>query len=135
MDSKVQMRKVLLYSLVGFYFLISIRLTANFHFCCGNFKAFSLVGFGEHKTCCKGKSKSMNKKCCKDVQLTFKKCSQDQRNYIASAPLVHIPVTPVRIIFEERAIHFTPTYIAPSVNAPPPEAFPQIFLKNCVFII
>jgi hypothetical protein len=52
------------------------------------------------------KGKAMKKGCCKDVKLALKKTSEDQKQAIA-----------------------TPFF------APPPQAFPPVFIKNCVFII
>lgn len=127
-------RTILVYGLVAFYFLISIRLTINLHYCGGKIKTFTFVGFEQQKSCCKGKA--MKKGCCKDVKIALKKASEDQKYPVASLFLDHtieLPTDPVVQVNEVE--HFVPLAILPRVNAPPPQAFPPVFIKNCVFII
>lgn len=127
-------RTIFVYGLVAFYFLISIRLTVNLHYCGGKIKTFTFVGFEEQKSCCKGKA--MKKGCCKDVKFALKKASEDQK-YSAVSPFfaqtIGLPAHPVVAINEVE--HFVPLAILPRVHAPPPQAFPPVFIKNCVFII
>jgi hypothetical protein len=127
-------RTILVYGLVTFYFLISIRLTVNLHYCGGKIKTVTFVGFQEQKSCCKGKA--MKKGCCKDVKLALKKASEDQKQAIAAPFFAHTIEFPVHSIIEVRSSeHFVPLAILPRVHAPPPQAFPPVFIKNCVFII
>lgn len=128
-------KTILVYSLAVFYFLISVRLTANFHYCGGKIQKVSIVGFSSHKSCCEGKP--MKKGCCEDVQVCFKKSSVDQQS---SAPVLFFsPAIPAEslhaFLIEPDLERYVPKNISPSVNAPPPELRIPIYLKHCVFII
>lgn len=130
------MKTVLVYSLAVFYFVISIGLTANVHYCGGKIKTVSLLGFGEQKSCCEGKP--MKKGCCKDVRVCFKKSSLDQQTSSAILFVSSAIVTEPSQIFigESDCELYVPKHIKPSVHAPPPEQLKvPIHLKNCVFII
>lgn len=128
-------KTILVYSLAVFYFLISVRLTANFHYCGGKIKKISIVGFSTHKSCCAGKP--MKKGCCEDVQVCFKKTSVDQQSssailFFSSA----IPTEPLHtLVIEPDHELYVPKNIKSSVNAPPPELRIPIHIKHCVFII
>lgn len=128
-------KTILIYSLAVFYFLISVRLTANIHYCGGKIKTISIVGFSTHKSCCAGKP--MKKGCCEDVQLCFKKNSVDQQSSSTVLFLSHvIPSEPVHtVITDQNEELYIPKNIKPSVNAPPPELMIPTYLKHCVFII
>jgi len=128
-------KTILVYSLAVFYFLISVRLTANIHYCGGKIKTVSLVGFSTQKSCCGGKP--MKKGCCEDVQVCFKKTSVDQQTSFAIAFLSPVIVTDpfYAFILEKDRELYVPKHIKPSVHAPPPELKVPIHLKNCVFII
>lgn len=128
-------KTILVYSLAVFYFLISVRLTANVHYCGGKIKNISIVGFTEHKSCCAGKP--MKKGCCEDVQLCFKKSSVDQPSSPAVVFISSAIVTESYPAFVFKSDHqlYVPKHIKLSVNAPPPEVKVPIHLKNCVFII
>ena len=118
-----------------FYFLLSIGLTANVHYCGGKIKKVSILGFSEQKSCCAGKP--MKKGCCKDVQVCFKKSSEDQQSssailFVSSA----IVAEPYQLVVSEPDHEFyVPKHIKPSVHAPPPKPRLPIHIKNCVFII
>ncbi len=128
-------KTILVYSLVVFYFLISVRLTANIHYCGGKVQHVSIIGFSTHKSCCAGKP--MKKGCCEDVQLCFKKNSVDHQT--SSAVLffaVVLPAEPLNtFVLEQDHEIYVPKKINPSVNAPPPELKIPTHLKHCVFII
>jgi len=128
-------KTILVYSLAVFYLLISVRLTANIHYCGGKIKTVSLVGFSTQKSCCAGKP--MKKGCCKDVQVCFKKTSEDQKPSSAIVFFSSVIVTePFDVFVIERDYElYVPKHIKPSVHAPPPELKVPIHLKNCVFII
>ena len=129
------MKTILVYSLAVFYLLISVRLTANIHYCGGKIQKVSFVGFSAHKSCCAGKP--MKKGCCKDVQVCFKKTSEDQKpspaNVFFSSIIVIEPFE--TFVIEQNHELYVPKHIKPSVHAPPPELKVPIHLKNCVFII
>ena len=128
------MKKALILFLVVFYFFLSMKLTANIHYCCGKIHTITLVGFEEHDACCG--SKVMKKNCCKDVQVSLKKTTDDQRTQSIAYTFVHFsdfPQTFPQEISTEKLL--VPSIIKPTVTEPPPEVFPSIFLKNCVFII
>ncbi len=126
---------MLVYSLAVFYFLISVGLTTNIHFCKGKVRKISLVGFSKEKSCCAGKP--MKKGCCKDVKVCFKKSSLDQQT--TTAVLFLSPVIPSEtfalFIPEKDGSIYVPKNIEPSVHAPPPELRIPTYLKHCVFII
>jgi hypothetical protein len=128
-------KTILVYSLAAFYFLISVRLTANFHYCGGKIQKISIVGFSNHKSCCAGKP--MKKGCCEDVQICFKKSSVDQQSsakvlFLSSA----MPAESVHThVLEPDRVLYVPKHLKPSVNAPPPELQVPIHIKHCVFII
>jgi hypothetical protein len=128
-------KTILVYSLAVFYLLISVRLTANIHYCGGKIQKVSFVGFSAHKSCCAGKP--MKKGCCKDVQVCFKKTSEDQKPPSAIVFFSSVIVTEHYCGFAIEQDHelYVPKNIKPSVNAPPPELKVPIHLKNCVFII
>lgn len=128
------MRNILIYSIVGFYFLISIRLTANLHFCKERFISFSIVGLSSPKTCCKGKK--MKNGCCKNVHVSLKKSNNDKPTsqiYIPSFDIAEVskPFTTNLLVSRE----YIPAEISQTTNSPPKSIFPHIYLKNCVFII
>lgn len=129
------MKTILVYSLAVFYFLISVRLTANVHYCGGKIQNVTLVGFSTHQSCCGGKP--MKKGCCEDVQVCFKKTSVDHQNSSTIAFISTAIITePYQaIVFESNLEFYVPKHIKPSVHAPPPELRIPIHLKNCVFII
>lgn len=129
------MKTILVYSLAVFYLLISVRLTANVHYCGGKIQKISLLGFSTHKSCCAGKP--MKKGCCKDVQVCLKKTSVDQQTSFAIAFISPAIVTESfhGLAIEQDYELYVPKSIKPSVNAPPPELKVPIHLKNCVFII
>lgn len=129
------MKTILVYSLAVFYFLISVRLTANFHYCGGKFQNISLVGFSTQKSCCAGKP--MKKGCCSDVQVCLKKSSEDQQPSSAIVFFSSAIVTEPSFNFVIKEDHepYVPKNIKPSVHAPPPKLGIPIHLKNCVFII
>jgi len=128
-------KTILVYSLAIFYFLISVRLTANIHYCGGKVQHISIVGFSTHKSCCEGKP--MKKGCCEDVQLCFEKNSVDHKT--SSAVLFFAVALPAEsqhaFVFEKNPKIYVPKNINPSVNAPPPELRIPTYLKHCVFII
>lgn len=128
-------KTILVYSLAVFYLLISVRLTANVHYCGGKIKKVSIIGFSTHKSCCAGKP--MKKGCCKDVQVCFKKTSEDQKPSSAIVFFSSIIVTEPfeTFVIEQNHELYVPKHIKPSVHAPPPELKVPIHLKNCVFII
>jgi hypothetical protein len=79
----------------------------------------------------------MKKGCCKDVQVCFKKTSEDQKPSSAIVFFSSIIVTEPfeTFVIEQNHELYVPKHIKPSVHAPPPELKVPIHLKNCVFII
>jgi hypothetical protein len=129
------LRTAFTYCLILFYFLISIRLTANVHYCGGKIRTVSFVGFSKQKSCCEGKA--MKRNCCKNVKVCLKQNGEDQR--VSSvvflfAPMV-VPATTATPHLRSVTEHTVPETILPAVHAPPPEAFPPVYLENCVFLI
>lgn len=128
------MKAALIYGLVAFYFLISIRLTASIHYCGGKVKSVSFVGFGEPETCCKGKT--MKSGCCHDLTFSLKKNGEDQRVLIAATVLSHVIEIPQAYSFYvPKAPYFVPQEIVSRVKEPPPQVFPPVIIRNCVFRI
>jgi hypothetical protein len=77
----------------------------------------------------------MKRNCCKDVQLSLKKNGDDQRVHPVVVSLVHPVVSPQPVFGNTYRDHHIPLRTLAPVKAPPPDAFPPVFLKNCVFII
>jgi hypothetical protein len=129
------LRTVFTYCLVLFYFLISIRLTANVHYCGGKIRAVSVVGFSKQQSCCEGKP--MKRNCCKNVKVCLKQNGEDQRVSSVAFLIAPVVIPPVTRFAELHPVaeSYVPQTILPSVHAPPPEAFPPVYLKNCVFLI
>ena len=131
------MKNLLTYCLIFFYFLISTRASANLHYCGGKLKSITMIGYGTTKNCCKGKK--MKKNCCKDYQYSFKKSySEENSNSTTAIPLNSFEIVP-QVSFQIVPISLNPVFRPANFNLfhppPPPEAFPSIYLKNCVFII
>lgn len=128
------MKLVSIYFLIAIYSLVGVRFTINHHYCGGKFKAFSVVGFGDHKGCCKGKK--MKKGCCDNKQHSLKaKYSSEQSIESLTVPVFFSVIVPEIIpVIQKKEFHYsektTPKYIHP-----PPDAFPPVYLKNCVLII
>ncbi len=129
------MRNALIYCLIGFYFLISIRITANFHFCKKRLVSCSLVGFSEDKSCCKGKK--VKGKCCENIKISLKKINSDKPSSSVTTPnLATLVITqPIDIKPNEEPTIYIPREINQTTNDPPAGVFPAINIKNCVFII
>jgi len=98
-------------------------------------KSVSFAGFGETKSCCK-KGKTMKRGCCHNVHLAFKKSGEDQRVLQAIPVLAHVielPREPHFYVSESE--YFVPREIVSGTKAPPPEVFPRVIIRNCVFRI
>lgn len=128
------MRRVSIYSLILIYFMIGVRFTVNHHFCGGKYKSSTVVGFGNHKGCCKGKK--MKKGCCDNIQHSIKsKFSCEQGHDPVTVPIIFIALTPdVVPVIQKTFIQRKEQNIS-EYSHPPPDAFPPVYLKNCVFII
>lgn len=128
------MRNILIYSFVGFYFLISIRLTVNLHFCKDKFISASFVGFSEVKSCCK--AKKMKSNCCKNVHVSLKKSNNDKPN-----KTIVVPTYPISQVTQSISIPIllvqkeTSKEVVETNNSPPEYTSIAIYIKNCVFII
>jgi len=130
----LHMKRAIILFLVVFYFLLSMKLTATIHYCCGKIHTITLLGFEEHDACCGGKV--MKKNCCKDVQVSLKKTTDNQRVQAVSFVFSQFIDLPQSIHQEFSTDNqLVPSIIKPTVKEPPPEGFPSVFLKNCVFII
>lgn len=128
------MRNVLIYILIGFYFLISVRFTVNLHFCKDRFISASVVGFSKVKTCCK--AKKMKNNCCKNIHVSLKKNNNDKPNKTIAIPHQVIAQVVKPIFFSLKSVPvLVPQEIIQTTNSPPNHAFPSIYIKNCVFII
>lgn len=127
-------RKALIYILIGFYFLISIRFTVNLHFCKDRFISASVVGFSKIKTCCK--AKKMKNNCCKNIHVSLKKSNNDKPNKTIAIPIQAVAQIIEPIIFSVKSVPIlVPQEIIQSTHSPPNHVFPPIYIKNCVFII
>lgn len=128
------MRNILIYGFVGFYFLISIRLTVNLHFCKDKFISASFVGFSEVKSCCK--AKKMKSNCCKNVHVSLKKSNNDKPNktiVVPTYPITQVTQSisiPILLVQKE-----TSKEVVETNNSPPEHTSVAIYIKNCVFII
>lgn len=115
---------------------ISLRITANVHICRGKVKSISIIGFSEQKNCCK--TETMSNNCCQDLNFSLKQShSQEEGN---STIVIKTPNF-------ETLTFIVPVFISSYVNIalagldtfyyepPPPEVFPKIYIKNCVYLI
>ncbi|MGV3631279.1 MAG: HYC_CC_PP family protein [Bacteroidota bacterium] len=130
------MKRLPLYILVVFYFLISIRITANVHYCKGKFKSISIVGFTKQKKCCKGTTMAGN--CCKDSKFSLKKGDSSEKSLSSTVvPKIYFEYAqPLAILTPVYTAEFQKNDEPVRINPPPPPAaFPSIYIKNCVFII
>lgn len=130
------MKIYLTYFLIFLYLIISANFSTNIHFCGGKLKSITLVGYGNTKKCCKGKK--MKKNCCKDFRYSFKSSFSDEnKTTTASLPSTSFElVIPVEFNYNLNDVTTLDNLSTPnSYEHPPPEAFPLIYIKNCVFII
>lgn len=130
------MLKVFTYLFICFYFLLSIGVSANFHFCKSGLKSITLNSL-EKKSCCKIKGKSC--KFCKDLSLSFKKSGLEkitiQDDFQVSSPVF------IAHDFVQIYTYKSP-YVAQSVERnivfhPPPgkNSYPKQIIQFCNFRI
>jgi len=100
--------------------------------CCGKLKSFSVVGFSEVKPCCKVAKPG----CCKDVKVSIKKASEDERMHVSSvfiSQLVELPTN--NFVYVPEKEFFIPKVVTNNINAPPPQVLQPIIIKYCVYRI
>jgi hypothetical protein len=132
-------RQFIVYSFIAFYFLISIGFKGNLHFCCGELKSFSLIGYSEQKSCCKAPTSEnlsfTKKKCCENVRLSFEKTGSEQRVILPQIPQQQ-PIIAPDAFFPLVFYHVTETR-EPRIfhHPPPPDLSQPLYIRNCVFRI
>lgn len=129
------MKNVITYIFIAVYFLLSINFSADVHFCKGKFISAAIIGF-PHQKCCEKKI-SLNK-CCKNIQVSFKKSNLDTKTNILKFQLV-------KPFYSVLVHHFTPKdkqYLSfiykkkEFIKPPPIEANSKdIIVLNCVYRI
>lgn len=104
--------------------------------CRGKFKSITIVGFTKQKKCCK--SPTMDKNCCKDFKYSLKKSNSQENNtssiIIPTPSIQAIPITFFEFNFVEvkqKVFTSNKSFHDP----PPPQVFPKIYIKNCVYLI
>jgi len=132
-------RQFIVYSFIAFYFLISIGFKGNLHFCCGELKSFSLIGYSEQTSCCKSpaseKLSFTKKKCCENVRLSFEKTGSEQRVILPQIPQQQAIIAPdafFPLVFYRATETCKVTFFHPP---PPPGLSQPIYIRNCVFRI
>ncbi len=128
------MHKVIAYCFIPFYFLLSIGITADIHFCNGEIHSVS-VSKMPLKSCCGIREKNCG--CCKNVNIAFQKTSDEKVSYtdkIQFSSIVYVsiysPVIEGSKSFTIREIN-KPQHFFP----PPNSSYPSINIRNCTFII
>lgn len=102
------------------------------HFCCGEVKSFSLVGFSEVKSCCKVAKPG----CCKDVKVSIKKASEDERIHLAGVFIAQpIDLSNTTFTYISEKEFYVPKVVVNNINAPPPQLLQPIIIKHCVYRI
>lgn len=128
------MKKLLVYSFVLFYFLLSVGMTANIHVCKEKVRSISFLSLKD--TSCCGKKK-MKRGCCKNVKLVIKKQGQEKINPQDKIPLQYSFVLqePIQGVEKEKAIILNKNERLPIFHPPPESSYPSIYIKNCTFLI
>lgn len=128
------MKRFLTYCLIVFYVIISAHVTVNVHFCRGKLKFVTFLTSSTPVSCCK---KPMKPGCCKNVTVCFKKTSEDQlvEKLILPEKQIAFQASPVFIAIEQEIFFPLEENEVLLTEPPPPNAFPPIYLRNCVFTI
>lgn len=129
------MRKIITYCFILFYFLLSIGITADVHFCDGKIHSVS-IGKMPIKSCCGIKEKNCG--CCKDVNIVFQKTADEKitvNNKIQISSIIivsdYLSVIEFSKSFIVRDFNKQPQHFFP----PPNSSYPSVNIKNCTFII
>ena len=129
------MKRIATYFLIVLYFIISVGVSLNIHFCKGKVKSVSFVQYGKDYSCC-GKKK-MKKGCCKNVSFSVKKQSKDKAPQFCKAVIekeVSLYVKPVIDYWlqlkKEDCNRIEQTHSPPLGNS-----YPDLYIKHCVFRI
>lgn len=133
------MRQWLMYGFIAFYTLVCFGFKGNLHFCCGELRSASLVGFSTQKSCCKPSAHRLpgirKKQCCENVQIAFEKSGAERSISSAKIPDFNWIIAPVklaRFVFVHRPEE--PVFLCG--NQHPPDLFaPPLFIRHCVFRI
>ncbi len=134
MIALLSLRKILTYSLLLLYFTLSLGLTVNLHVCHGEIESVDFIASHTKKPCCT--SESATPGCCKNLEVSFKKASEDERYQLASFFVVHPVIFHENVIpYVERKTFYVPKIIVANSHAPPPESLQPIIIKNCVYRI
>lgn len=128
------MKKLFIYLFVGFYFLVSIGVAANIHFCKNKVRSISLAGL--HDVSCCGKKK-MKKGCCENVKLIIKKQGSEKINPQDKFQLQFSFILPDIVIGieDKKATIVNEKERLPLFHPPPESSYPSIYIKNCTFLI
>ena len=130
----MRMRNLITYIFIFVYFVLSIGITANVHFCCGRVHSVSFYQGHNVNSCC---GKLITKKgCCENAKVTIKLSSVEKIQAVALTPLIFETIAPeadrhyflvAPKIIEKKVI--------PRIFPPPNTSYPSIFCKNCILII
>lgn len=129
------MKSAIIWLFVSFYFLVSVGITTNLHFCQDELKSFSF-DFSNQDSCCG--EKEMDDGCCKNIKLILKKSNTEQINSI-----VEVPFLAKAIFVDNSSISFSYQSIVISenktkiTNTHPPNyhTYPTLFIRFCNFRI
>lgn len=129
------MKKTVIYILVLFYFLLSVGVTTSIHFCKDKVRSISFSAFANDYSCC-GKKK-MKKGCCKNIRVTFKKQGSEKIQAIDKIQFQTCFIIPDNNCKFERSnsVIVNDDQYLPVSHPPPLSSFPELYIKNCTFII
>lgn len=124
------MNKRILYFFICTYFLMSIQLSTEIHFCKGNFISVSFNT--PQKSCCKSKKNS--KKCCKKYNLALKRSSQEEKiNSISILSQCLQYKHPTIMSFDKQTVVYKESVdFGFNYKAPTPTIYSKLFISNCV---
>lgn len=129
------MKKTVIYIFVLFYFLLSVGVTTNIHFCKDKVRSISFSTCAADYSCC-GKKK-MKKGCCKNIHVTFKKQGAEKTQTLDKIQLQACFIIPNNNYTAEisHPIIVNDAVCSPLFHSPPNSSFPDLYIKNCTFII
>lgn len=128
------MQKIITYIFILFYFLLSIGITADVHFCNGKIHSISITKVPV-KSCCGIKEKDCG--CCDDINIVFQKTDDEKINSIDKIQITSIViVSDISPVFKTSKSFVPRTVKNPKYYFPPPNSsYPSINIRNCTFLI
>lgn len=129
------MQKIITYCFILFYFLLSIGITADIHFCNGEIHSISVCKTPP-KSCCGIREKDCG--CCNDVNIVFQKTGDEKVTSTDKIQLSSIVIVSELLSVIELSKSFIVQDIKkqPQHFFPPPNSsYPSVNIKNCTFTI